>query len=182
MSQSTPIKFQLIMFYYAPMILWMALIFTMSTGVGRDTHSVGILVRLIRTFDPPAAREMRLEVLHLIDYVLRRCAHIVEYMVLMLLVFRTVQHGRSRLCWKKALFAFAICVAYAVTDETHQRFVPGRTASIRDVMLDSSAALVCEAAIVLWFGLKAWERRLSNLSPVKPEDGEGAAGVEMLND
>ncbi len=170
MSKTPFAKWRLTLFYGGPMILWMALIFTMSTGAGRDTHSVGILVRLIRTFDPPAAREMRPEVLRLIDYVLRRCAHIVEYMVLMLLVFRAVQHGRNRLRWKTALLALVICVAYAATDETHQLFVPGRTASIRDVMLDSTAALVCEAAIMLWLGLKAWERRLSSRYPVEVEE------------
>jgi VanZ family protein len=33
--------------------------------------------------------------------------------------------------------AFAIAVAYAVTDEIHQHFVRGRHASARDVLIDS---------------------------------------------
>jgi len=37
--------------------------------------------------------------------------------------------------------AMAICVAYALTDEGHQIFVAGRTASIFDVALDSTGAM-----------------------------------------
>jgi len=34
------------------------------------------------------------------------------------------------------------CSLYAVTDEIHQLFVPGRSGELRDVMIDSIAALV----------------------------------------
>ena len=37
--------------------------------------------------------------------------------------------------------ALMLCVIYALTDEGHQAFVPGRTASLYDVALDSTGAL-----------------------------------------
>ncbi|MCW5823242.1 MAG: VanZ family protein [Cyanobacteria bacterium TGS_CYA1] len=43
---------------------------------------------------------------------------------------------------KTILGATLISVAYAISDEWHQSFVPGRSACVEDVMLDSSAVLV----------------------------------------
>jgi len=40
------------------------------------------------------------------------------------------------------LLAFVICVLYAISDETHQIFVPGRSAQISDVLIDSVGAIV----------------------------------------
>lgn len=42
---------------------------------------------------------------------------------------------------KTNLIALVISVLYAVSDEWHQSFVPGRSACIEDVLLDSSAVL-----------------------------------------
>lgn len=50
---------------------------------------------------------------------------------------------------KTILFATLISVMYAASDEYHQSFVPGRSACIEDVLLDSSAVLVA----VLFTGL-----------------------------
>jgi VanZ family protein len=62
------------------------------------------------------------------DTILRKGAHMTEYAILGALLLRAV--GR-------ALPAFAIAAAYAVTDEIHQHFVRGRHASPRDVLIDS---------------------------------------------
>ena len=51
---------------------------------------------------------------------LRKCAHVTEYAILALLLYRAI--GRE-------LPAFLIGFAYAVTDEVHQAFVRGRHAS-----------------------------------------------------
>lgn len=44
------------------------------------------------------------------------------------------------------VFAFGIpwniCILYAITDEIHQRFVPGRCGCIKDVLIDALGALV----------------------------------------
>jgi len=41
---------------------------------------------------------------------------------------------------KKAGMAFSVCVLFAVSDEFHQQFVPGRGPQVRDVFIDSSGA------------------------------------------
>ena len=61
------------------------------------------------------------------DTILRKCAHTAEYAVLGALLLRT------RIGWPAAL---ALGIAYAVSDEVHQRFVRGRHASPVDVGID----------------------------------------------
>ncbi len=42
----------------------------------------------------------------------------------------------------KELPAAAIGIAYAVTDEVHQAFVPGRQGAVRDVLIDAVGVLI----------------------------------------
>ena len=62
------------------------------------------------------------------DEVLRKGAHITEYAVLGMLLLRALG---------SALPAFAVGVAYAITDEVHQHFVSGRHSSPFDVAFDA---------------------------------------------
>lgn len=56
--------------------------------------------------------------------------------------------------------ALTLSSLYSMTDELHQMFVPGRSASLRDVLLDTLAAL---AGILLVMGVRVlrgyWVRR-----------------------
>jgi VanZ family protein len=63
-----------------------------------------------------------------LDLVLRKTAHAAEFAVLGLLLARAIGHE---------LPALVLGIAYAVTDEVHQAFVPGRQGSVWDVLLDS---------------------------------------------
>jgi VanZ family protein len=71
------------------------------------------------------------------DYVLRKCAHMVEYAVLALLLRRAT----GSYAW-----AVALAVAYAVSDEFHQTFVRGRHGSPVDVGIDAIGATLGLAA------------------------------------
>jgi VanZ family protein len=76
------------------------------------------------------------------DLVLRKLAHAAEYAVLGLLLLRALDH---------ALASFALGVAYAITDEIHQAFVPGRLGSPVDVAIDAAGVAVGIAvALRLW--------------------------------
>ena len=81
------------------------------------------------------------------DLVLRKLAHAAEFAVLGALLARAL--GRPGL-------AFALGVAYAVSDELHQSFVPGRLGSPLDVALD---AVGVAAGVALWHLARA--RRLA---------------------
>jgi VanZ family protein len=81
------------------------------------------------------------------DLVLRKCAHMTEYAVLTFLWWRalatTATSPRNAL-----VLAYAITVAYAMTDEFHQTFVTGRHGSPVDVLIDAVGAGI-GAAFVL---------------------------------
>lgn len=53
------------------------------------------------------------------------------------------------------LLALATCIVYAVSDEIHQLFVPGRGAQVKDVMIDSTGAF---AGIIIYSWLKGLQR------------------------
>lgn len=73
----------------------------------------------------------------LLDYFLKKSAHIIEYAILFLLTIRSVrQHN------KNTLMVFLFCFFYALSDEFHQRFVPGRHSNIFDVYFDSVGMLI----------------------------------------
>ncbi len=66
----------------------------------------------------------------------RKAAHLCEYALLAGLIWLLMRaYGRERR-WLAVLLA----VLYAVTDEVHQAFVPGRTGLARDVLIDAVGA------------------------------------------
>ena len=79
----------------------------------------------------------------LLTFLVRKSAHIIAYFVLGVLMYRALRVSIRR--WPArtvAGLALLSCSLYAVTDEIHQLFVPGRSGELRDVMIDSIAALV----------------------------------------
>ena len=86
---------------WGPVIVWMALIFVLSSQASDGRHS-------------------ELAVL------LRKFAHVCEYLVLTLLLRRALP----------PLAAALVALAYAASDEWHQTFVPGREGAPRDVAID----------------------------------------------
>ncbi|HEU0303567.1 MAG TPA: VanZ family protein [Gaiellaceae bacterium] len=67
------------------------------------------------------------------DLLLRKIAHAAEYAVLGALLLRAL--GRE-------LPAATIGIAYAVTDEIHQAFVPGRQGAPLDVLVDAAGVMI----------------------------------------
>lgn len=87
----------------------------------------------------------------------RKMGHISEFAILyflarwaiLSLIFNEQKTAHSKVRrWqniiedKTILGATLISVFYAISDEWHQSFVPGRSACVEDVLLDSSAVLV----------------------------------------
>jgi VanZ family protein len=58
-------------------------------------------------------------------------------------------------CAHWGTIAFLMTVLVAGLDEWHQTFLPSRTGTVRDVILDSSAALVAQIVIFMWLRGKA---------------------------
>ncbi len=123
--------------YWLPAVIWMAVIFSASG----DTKSAQRSSRLIEPFIRWLFPDIPPENIWPIVLFVRKCAHLTEYAVLALLLwraFRSVSGQTTGWSWRVAGYAWLGVVLYAITDEVHQCFVPTRMGSPWDVLLDSA--------------------------------------------
>ena len=77
--------------------------------------------------------------------------HAIEYFGLGVVVFRAIAGGLGAQVTKvRVKVTMLIVVAYAISDEVHQLFVPYRTADIRDVLADIAGASIALIACGAW--------------------------------
>ena len=105
--------------YWLPPVVWMILIFILSAQPTLPHH-------------PDT----------LSDFILKKTAHMTEYGILAFLLWRALSRGQGTLSRLALFAAFVISVLYAVSDEYHQTFVPGREGKLMDVGFDAAGALV----------------------------------------
>jgi len=72
------------------------------------------------------------------NHFVRKFAHFFAYMILGIFVSNGFKKSGSKNVF---LLSFVICAIYAVSDELHQLYVPGRGCRIKDVIIDSAGAL-----------------------------------------
>ncbi len=86
----------------------------------------------------------------LVDYLSKKTAHLLSYAALASLAYRATR--RTWPTWSRggaALVALVLAIAYAVMDEFHQSFSPGRNPSPADVGIDTLGALLGLALALL---------------------------------
>lgn len=137
-------------------IFWMSFIFYMSMQPAVESSAMSHrLGRLIGELMVPGFRhwsmERRLWFAAMIDHPLRKLAHGTEYAILGILLYHTFRNflpegGRLTFRW---WYPFLFGALYAASDELHQRFVPGRSGELRDVLLDSFGVMAGVLASVL---------------------------------
>jgi len=88
-------------------------------------------------------------------FYIRKTGHVVGYGTLSILLFRAWRatlpapnHLRWTMRW--ANIAILGTALVASLDEWHQAFIPSRTGSLRDVILDTSAAIAAQVLVLLW--------------------------------
>jgi VanZ family protein len=139
---------------YGPLVVWALLIFIGSGNVLSAEHT-SVLVRFAKWLFPSATPAS----LAWFHFAVRKAGHLTEYAILATLAaraFRSSSHHFITQHWFK--FSLLLAATYALTDEFHQSFVPSRTASIQDSLIDSTGALI--ALTVIWF-----RRRKTRKSP-----------------
>ena len=75
----------------------------------------------------------------LVSFIVRKSAHFTEFLILGVSLFLTVRDLRKR---SSFWIPWAIGAVYAVSDEVHQHFVPGRSCEVRDMIIDACGVLV----------------------------------------
>jgi len=68
-----------------------------------------------------------------------KIAHLIAYFIMAALCWRALRHSIVRKRYL-AIISFIFCSVYGISDEWHQSFVIGRTASIWDWVADSLGA------------------------------------------
>lgn len=74
-------------------------------------------------------------------YIVRKTAHVILYGVLTYLCFN-VFYKKEEVLWRPSLYAFMFGVLYAISDEVHQLFIPGRTGLLSDVVIDTYGVIL----------------------------------------
>lgn len=133
--------------YWLPVILWVCFVFWMSTEGFSSQHTFSLVKTILRFLFPNiSSHEVRL-----IHIMIRKAAHVIEYFILGLLLFRAFRGGSTASWkWRWSLFAVIGVVFWAVGDEWHQSFVATRMASVVDAGRDIAGGILAQFAGALW--------------------------------
>ena len=130
------IRFYLFLFIT---LLLMGMIFFFSAQPSNvSEESSGFLVELI---EKALGRPFSGRTLETIVFLVRKTAHFSEYLLVGLFFSLTLNEKRT-FHGKEFAFSVLICSLYAVSDEIHQHFVPGRSGELRDVCIDAAGAFL----------------------------------------
>jgi VanZ family protein len=133
---------------YAPIILWIGVIFYLSSD-GGSMNETSRFIRPLLHFLFPSAPDETIQFYH---GIIRKSAHFFEYAVLGFLVFRA---STDRVFYRlRYILPVMVAAIIALHDEANQSFITARTGSLWDVALDLSGAVV----MVIVLALVKWPR------------------------
>lgn len=121
---------------------WMGLIFFFSSQLGEQSSAlssafvnniINVYTDILKSEPPQIIVQFFTQSLFI-----RKMGHFTIFFVLGVLTVLLLLRGKLRNVF---ITAFIICFIYAVSDELHQLFVPGRDANIIDVLIDSAGSV-----------------------------------------
>jgi VanZ family protein len=124
--------------YWVPVLGWLVVTFVGSTNVLSVENTSRFIFPFLAWLKPGMAQETAWGIM----VAMRHCAHVGEYMILALLMWRALRWGTSMSMRMSTLCGVVLlsCALFAASDEFHQMFVKSRTPSLRDVLLDTAGA------------------------------------------
>lgn len=138
-------------------ILWLIVIATESSSLASSDNTSRILYPLLRFLFGIGWE--RFEVWH---FFIRKSGHVFGYGLLSILLFRAWRAtlpalGNPKWTLRWANISVLGTALVAALDEWHQSYIPSRTGSVQDVILDSWAGVAAQILIFLWVTL--WTSR-----------------------
>jgi VanZ family protein len=132
-----------------PVILWAGFIFFLSSygnplqspvvkSIQSEVNSIDIPDVSIRPMLPKIGLSDLAAIVNHSEFT-RRLFHLLLYLVLGYLVYRALTASTGRYAFWVALMA---CSLYGLSDEFHQRFVPGRSCQVMDLVFDICGAFL----------------------------------------
>jgi len=152
-------------------LVWMVVIFMFSAQQGEASSDISgsvthVLVTLVNRIFTIGWDEIKvLEIAGMIEYPIRKLAHMTEFGILSLLVFGATDAYQkvrdTKWCY---VIAFGVTFLYAGTDEIHQLFVPNRYGCFTDVLIDALGAVI---ALLMLAGILALLKKFKNKKRIK---------------
>jgi VanZ family protein len=135
---TSPLRRKLL--WWLPTLLWLCAQAVFSTDTFSAEHTGSILWKIVHAIYG-AISTSQFEILH---FLVRKAAHFCTYGVLSVFAFyswRMTLPARERWAFRWSALAVGLTLLAGSLDEFHQTFVPSRTASPRDVLLDVTGAV-----------------------------------------
>ena len=152
---------------------WAGTITFLSTSSYGGSATGWLLEQLLSSLHIHLAHQT-FEIVH---FLTRKLAHCTEYGIFGLFLYHSFTFRRLE-TWntRSAISAVVVAGLFSLTDEYHQSFVPGRTASIKDCGIDTFGALL--AMLLLYAGrrLQASSSIVAATNESMAEMKKGAAG------
>jgi VanZ family protein len=123
-----------------PAAAWIGLIGLESTEYLSSENTGNFLFGLLSSI----FGQIDIHEFQIFHHYLRKTGHVVGYGILSLLLLRAWRETLARTRgwnWRPAIFAWLATASVAAMDEWHQTFIPSRTGTVRDFVLDSVAGL-----------------------------------------
>ncbi len=125
---------------WTAVVLWLVLIFYLSSQPAEESNglSKGVTKVIVETVEKIVDVKEDTNMVDGFNHLVRKYAHFMSYLILGILVNNALVVSNI----KENTFKYSLifCILYAISDEFHQLFVPGRGAQIKDVIIDSSGA------------------------------------------
>ena len=136
-------------------ILWMAFIFSMSAKNATQSSNIsgGFTYDVLNTFFSNFRgldKSIQDNIVEDLQFVVRKGAHFSAYAVLGGLCFVECSYFKGVNFKNRFITAFLVSVLYAISDEIHQYFVPGRACEFRDMVIDSCGVLFGITVVVIF--------------------------------
>ena len=130
----------------------MVFIFIYSAQPSDTSHdaSAGIATGIVDKVAPGVSENY--EVFETIHLWIRKLFHVAEFALLSFFATLFISTFKMKQ-WHHALIAIGFSILYAISDEMHQYFVPGRGAALLDVGIDSIGAILGWAFALLTLSL-----------------------------
>ena len=143
-----------------PVGVWLVIISLESTNYASARNTFGLLYQVWTML----FGRVDLQLIVVMDTVLRKCGHFIGYAILSGLVFRALKgtqrdrlklvvqrtwgtHFRDLWQFEWAVIAVLMTIVIASADEIHQTFLDSRTGRWQDVAIDTSGALLMQVLI-----------------------------------
>jgi len=130
--------------YWLPPIVWDAVILIASSDLFSGAHTASALQRIALTM---LGHELAPATADTLNFIIRKSAHLTEYGILSALTFRALRGVERSWSWRWAMGGIAFAILIASIDEFHQSFVPSRTGTWHDVVIDTAGAAIAQILI-----------------------------------